>query len=184
MNLRKMTQFDSIIWIKFEYHSFQSSLVYVYIHTSLVLKWVRSLADDQTMSIKTKTSISFTDHKGIAQSSLYNQREIWLHLYALPFFPVYMCYFYVMFFQSHLFPAPEFERFCFILIASLQAILFLSCEWNVNVKTLFTCSKTKNIHHAQLIKIITAKFNGSSALCKLQGSSEVNRSIKKSIFIN
>lgn len=52
-------------------------------------------------------------------------------------------------------------------IATLQTLVWLSTNWSVNLKALFTARKAKTIEEAQLIKIHPVANAGSAEICPL-----------------
>lgn len=51
---------------------------------------------------------------------------------------------------------------------TLQALVFLSCEWSVTIKAMLTCTKAKNVDSANLIKVIPAEHQGAGAICPIE----------------
>lgn len=52
-------------------------------------------------------------------------------------------------------------------IVTLQALTWLTTKWNVNIDALFTSTKTKDLEHARLIKVVPVTNAGSAEVCKL-----------------
>ena len=52
-------------------------------------------------------------------------------------------------------------------IITLQSLVWLSTNWNVNLKSLFTSVSAKTVQDAQLIKVIPVTNAGSAEICKI-----------------
>lgn len=53
-------------------------------------------------------------------------------------------------------------------IITLQSLVWLSTNWNINLKALFTTKSAKSVQDAQLIKLLPAVNAGSADICKIE----------------
>jgi cation-transporting ATPase 13A1 len=49
----------------------------------------------------------------------------------------------------------------------VQSLVWLSTNWNVNLKSLFTSTSAKTVEEAKLIKVLPVANAGSSEICKI-----------------
>jgi cation-transporting ATPase 13A1 len=52
-------------------------------------------------------------------------------------------------------------------IITVQSLVWLSTNWNVNLKSLFTSTSAKTVKEAQLIKVLPVANAGTSEICKI-----------------
>lgn len=52
-------------------------------------------------------------------------------------------------------------------IVTAQSLVWLSTNWNVNLKSLFTSTGAKTVQEAGLIKVLPVTNAGSSEICKI-----------------
>ncbi|CAG8522745.1 9987_t:CDS:10 [Ambispora gerdemannii] len=115
-------------------------------------------------------SVCLVKAKSIRQSSLHIPRTLIWHAYVWPFVGFYLAWLYI-----YLFAYDELlvsEEWTFLTLGSLittNALLFLSCQWSVRLKALFTCKSVlvNDIYKARVIKIIPAPHKGKGEICPL-----------------
>ncbi|EPS35274.1 hypothetical protein H072_11456 [Dactylellina haptotyla CBS 200.50] len=110
------------------------------------------------------------DHPQIARATLHNPLPTYLKLYVWPFFSLYPL------FGAIYYPEENYEKyihsseFTFLYLGGLiclQSLLWLSCQWNVNIKTLFTTRSASDVFSAKLIKVIPVENSGKSEICEI-----------------
>jgi cation-transporting ATPase 13A1 len=110
------------------------------------------------------------DNPQIKQASLHNPLPLQLHTYVWPFLLIWPA------FLSFYLSPDRYERhiqsseWTFVWVGSiftLQALTWLTTHWNVNVKSAFTTTTTRDVRTAQLIKAIPITNAGSAEICPL-----------------
>ncbi|OCK84310.1 hypothetical protein K432DRAFT_422697 [Lepidopterella palustris CBS 459.81] len=106
----------------------------------------------------------------IKGSSLHNPLPLSLHTYVWPFLIVWPIFFAVYLsperYEKHL----QSQEWTFVWsggIFSIQALIWLTTHWNVNLKSLFTSTNARDVRTAQLIKVIPVANAGSAEICPL-----------------
>ncbi|CAG8712951.1 24317_t:CDS:10, partial [Gigaspora margarita] len=87
--------------------------------------------------------VNIVDARSIRKSSLHIRKPLRWHFYVWPFVCLY------------------------IALITMNALIFLSCQWSVRAKALFTCKKQNDVSKAKVIKIIPAPHKGKGELCDL-----------------
>lgn len=95
---------------------------------------------------------------------------LYLHTYVWPFaiiWPIFLRYFLTPdLYDSHI-GGPEWTFVWCGSIITLQSLVWLSTNWNVNLKALFTSVGAKTVADATLIKVLPVVNAGSSDICKI-----------------
>jgi cation-transporting ATPase 13A1 len=108
--------------------------------------------------------------KHVRDSSLHQPLPWQLHLYVWPFLIVWPA------FSSIYFPKAQYEQYIqsqewtFVWVGSIvtvQSLVWLLTQWNINLKTLFTTTKAHDVRTAQLIKIQPIENAGVAEVCRL-----------------
>ncbi|KAF7723798.1 hypothetical protein EC973_001582 [Apophysomyces ossiformis] len=120
-------------------------------------------------SMFAKMSQTLVQSKSIAAASLLVPLPKRWHLYVWPFasmfYPVFL---YVYFFQYDVYLGSEEWTFVSLgSILTLHALTFLSCQWSVSIKALFTCIKESDVHKATVIKLVPFRYQGTGALVEI-----------------
>jgi cation-transporting ATPase 13A1 len=95
---------------------------------------------------------------------------LYLHTYVWPFagiWPIFLRYFYTTELYDKHIGGPEWTFVWVGSIITIQSLVWLSTNWNVNLKALFTTTKAKTVQNANLIKVLPVTNAGSSAICKI-----------------
>jgi cation-transporting ATPase 13A1 len=110
------------------------------------------------------------DNPQIAGATLHNPLPLFLHTYVWPFaiaWPVFLRYYLTPdLYEKHI----QSSEWTFVwcgTIFTIQALVWLSTNWNVNLKSLFTSTRAKSVQDAKLIKVIPVTNAGSSEICTL-----------------
>jgi len=104
----------------------------------------------------------------VVSASLHSPLPRLSHLYIWPFLlVVYPTWIHLYFNHYEFFGSSEFSTITLILLVSLNALGWLICQWNINIKAWMTCSSEKDVTTAKLIKVIATPHTGQSELCKL-----------------
>ncbi|KAI0110617.1 hypothetical protein F4776DRAFT_641778 [Hypoxylon sp. NC0597] len=110
------------------------------------------------------------DDPQIKSAELLSPLPIYLHTYVWPFaiiWPVFARYFYTPeLYEKHIGSSEWTFVWCGTII-TLQSLVWLSTNWSVNLKALFTARKAKKVEDAQLIKVIPVANAGSADICTL-----------------
>src|SRR5208282_2634780 len=110
------------------------------------------------------------DNPQIAAATLHNPLPLFLHTYIWPFaiiWPIFLRYYLTTeLYEKHI-QASEWTFVWCGTIITAQSLVWLSTNWNVNLKTLFTSTTAKTVKDAQLIKVLPVANAGSSEICKL-----------------
>ena len=114
--------------------------------------------------------MALVDNPQIKAADLLSPLPISLHAYVLPFafiWPVFLRYYLSDdLYEKHL-GSQEWTFVWCGSIVTIQSLLWLSTNWSVDIKALFTATKAKDIRDAKLIKVIPFENAGSSEICTL-----------------
>lgn len=110
------------------------------------------------------------DNSQIKHAELLSPLPLHFHLYVWPFaiaWPVFLRYFLTPdLYEKHI-GAPEWTFVWVGSIITVQALVWLSTHWSVNLEARFKASKASDIQSAQLIKVLPIANAGSGEICKL-----------------
>lgn len=110
------------------------------------------------------------DNPQIASATLHNPLPFYLHTYLWPFgiiWPVFFRFYLdEKLYEKHI-GAQEWTFVWSGAIITAQSLLWLSTNWNVNLKSLFTSTKANSVEEANLIKVLPIVNAGSSEICKI-----------------
>src|SRR3984957_5968901 len=111
------------------------------------------------------------DNSQIKSASLHNPLPLSLHTYVWPFLVIWPAFFAFYLsperYEKHI----QSSAWTFVWsgsIFSIQALIWLTTHWNVDLRSLFTTTKAKDIRTAQLIKVIPVANAGSAEICPLK----------------
>lgn len=111
------------------------------------------------------------DNAQIQSATLHNPLPRSLHAYVWPFtiiWPIFLAVYLNAERYNKYLGAQEWTFVWAGSILSLQALVWLTTKWNVNLKALFTAVKAKDVRTATLIKVIPVANAGSPEICRLQ----------------
>lgn len=110
------------------------------------------------------------DSPQIAAATLHNPLPFYLHTYIWPFtiiWPVFFRYYLSdELYDKHIGGQEWTFVWCGAIITT-QSLVWLSTNWNVNLKSLFTSTKAASVKDAQLIKVLPVTNAGSSEICNI-----------------
>ncbi len=113
------------------------------------------------------------DNPQIKSAELLVPLSIHYHAYVWPFVVLWPVFFFVYLspehYERHL-GAQEWAAVWGGTILTLQSLIWLSTNWSVDVKAVFTATKTKSVAEAQLVKVIPIANAGVPEICKLERS--------------
>ncbi|KAI2641342.1 hypothetical protein GGS21DRAFT_369988 [Xylaria nigripes] len=113
---------------------------------------------------------SLVDNAQIKGAELLSPLPVYLHTYIWPFaiiWPIFARYFYTPeLYEKHISSSEWTFVWCGTII-TLQSLVWLSTNWSVNLKALFTATKSKKLQDAKLIKVIPAANAGSAEICAI-----------------
>jgi hypothetical protein len=93
-----------------------------------------------------------------------------LHTYVWPFviiWPIFLRYYLSDgLYNKHIGGSEWTFVWCGTIITA-QSLVWLSTNWNVNLKSLFTSLSAKTVQDAKLIKVIPVANAGSAEICKI-----------------
>lgn len=111
------------------------------------------------------------DNNQIKSAELLSPLPTYLHLYVWPFailWPIFARYYYsTELYDKHIASQEWTFVWCGSII-TLQSLAWLSTNWSVDLKGLFTSTKAKSIEEAKLIKVIPIANAGISEICKIE----------------
>ncbi|KAI8323143.1 hypothetical protein GQ54DRAFT_303580 [Martensiomyces pterosporus] len=106
--------------------------------------------------------------KAVKSATLHRRLPLFQHTYIWPFTFVYPAWLYIYTLRYDDFlGSQEFTVLSLIIVFMSQALVFLMCQWSVNVRALFTCQKVDDPYEAELVKVIAADHLGKSAMCEM-----------------
>jgi cation-transporting ATPase 13A1 len=110
------------------------------------------------------------DNPQIASATLHNPLPFYLHTYVWPFaiiWPVFLRYYLTEeLYDKHIGGQEWTFVWCGTIITA-QSLVWLSTNWNVNLKALFTSTKVNSVKDANLIKVHPIANAGASEICKI-----------------
>lgn len=114
--------------------------------------------------------MALVDNSQILSADLLKPLPTYLHAYVWPFsilWPIFLRYFLTpSLYEKHI----GSEEWTFVwcgAIITAQSLVWLSTNWSVSVRALFTASRAKDIKNAQLIKVLPVANAGSPDICEL-----------------
>jgi cation-transporting ATPase 13A1 len=110
------------------------------------------------------------DNPQIAAATLHNPLPLYLHTYVWPFmiiWPVFFRYYLSEELYDKHIGGQEWTFVWCGAIITVQSLVWLSTNWNVNLKSLFTSTSAKTVKEAQLIKVLPVANAGTSEICKI-----------------
>ncbi|KFY49750.1 hypothetical protein V496_09812 [Pseudogymnoascus sp. VKM F-4515 (FW-2607)] len=110
------------------------------------------------------------DNPQIASATLHNPLPLYLHTYVWPFmiiWPVFFRYYLSEELYDKHIGGQEWTFVWCGAIITVQSLVWLSTNWNVNLKSLFTSTTAKTVKEAQLIKVLPVANAGTSEICKI-----------------
>ena len=111
------------------------------------------------------------DDPQVKSASLQNPLPLALHTYIWPFLILWPAFFAGYFSDDFYDEYIDGHEWTFVYsgtIITLQSLLWLMTQWNVDLKALFTSTKAGSVQTAQLIKVIPITNAGSPDVCKIQ----------------
>ncbi|KIH92655.1 cation-transporting ATPase 13A1 [Sporothrix brasiliensis 5110] len=111
------------------------------------------------------------DNSQIKSAELLVPLSVHYHAYVWPFvvaWPVFLYYYLTPeLYEKHI-GAPEWTFVWVGTILTLQSLTWLSTNWSVDIKALFTATKAKTVADAKLIKVVPVANAGVAEICKLE----------------
>jgi cation-transporting ATPase 13A1 len=111
------------------------------------------------------------DNPQIKHATLHNPLPLQLHAYVWPFLIVWPAFLSVYLsperYERHL----QSSEWTFVWagsITTIQALLWLSTHWNVDLRSLFTTTKAADVRTAKLIKVLPIANAGAAEICPLR----------------
>ncbi|KAJ1932080.1 putative cation-transporting ATPase 1, partial [Linderina pennispora] len=106
--------------------------------------------------------------RGIVAATLHRRLPLFQHAYIWPFTFVYPAwlYIYTMRYEEYL-GSQEFTFLSLMLVIMAQALVFLMCQWSIDMRARLTCQRVEDPYEAELVKVIAAKHLGKSAMCAM-----------------
>ncbi|KAI1765431.1 hypothetical protein GGR53DRAFT_265786 [Hypoxylon sp. FL1150] len=114
--------------------------------------------------------MALVDNSQIKSAELLKPLPFYLHTYVAPFaiiWPIFARFFYTPELYNKYIASSEWTFVWCGTIITLQSLVWLSTNWSVDLKALFTARKAKKIEDAELIKVIPIANAGSADICKL-----------------
>ncbi|TVY90821.1 Manganese-transporting ATPase [Lachnellula willkommii] len=111
------------------------------------------------------------DNPLIASATLHNPLPLQLHAYVWPFviiWPIFLRYYLSEDLYNKHIGGQEWTFVWCGTIITLQSLVWLSTNWNINLKALFTSKSVNSVQDAQLIKLLPVVNAGSADICKIE----------------
>ena len=111
------------------------------------------------------------DDTQIKSATLHNPLPTFLHTYAWPFLVIWPAFFAAYLSEEFYDEYIDGQEWTFAYsgtIITVQTLLWLMTQWNVNIKALFTSTKAKTVDSASKIKVIPIVNAGSAEICDLK----------------
>ncbi|OMJ07162.1 Manganese-transporting ATPase 1 [Smittium culicis] len=121
--------------------------------------------------------------KIIKDAAIYKKLPPIQRHYNWPFLFVYPIWLYIYFAQYNVFLGSyEWTFVSLVFTIGSQILLMLVCQWDVNVKALFTCTPVNSVYDAEVIKIIAADHQGKSEIVKILFTENLDKKQKPVAF--
>ena len=107
----------------------------------------------------------------VKSATLHNPLPVYLHTYVWPFLAIWPAFLAIYLSDERYKQYIDGFEWTFVWagsIVSIQALTWLTTQWNVNLNSLFTSYTVKDLRSAKLIKVIPVVNAGSPAICNLQ----------------
>ncbi|KAI1373317.1 hypothetical protein F4677DRAFT_228119 [Hypoxylon crocopeplum] len=114
--------------------------------------------------------MALVDNPQIKSAELLSPLSFYFHTYIWPFsiiWPIFAGIFYTPELYDKYIASSEWTFVWCGTIITAQSLVWLSTNWSVNLKAIFTASKAKKIEDAQLIKVIPIANAGTADICEL-----------------
>lgn len=106
----------------------------------------------------------------IQSATLHNPLPLYLHTYIWPFLAIWPAFFAVYLSEERYNTYIAGSEWTFVWAGSIvtaQSLAWLTTQWNVNLATLFTSVRARDVRSAKLIKVIPVTNAGSAEICPL-----------------
>ncbi|XRM37376.1 putative cation-transporting ATPase 1 [Aspergillus tubingensis] len=137
----------------------------------LKLSWFLKFASsDPRRGHSSVTMPGLVEDPQIKYSSLHNPLPTQLHTYVWPFLIIWPAFFAFYLSPERYDTYIQGQEWTFVYAGSIitvQSLLWLMTNWNIDIQTLFTTTKARSIDSARLIKVIPAANAGSAEVCPL-----------------
>jgi cation-transporting ATPase 13A1 len=111
------------------------------------------------------------DNPQIKQASLHNPLPLQLHLYVWPFLVIWPAFSSIYLSASRYDQYIQSQEWTFVWVSSIvtvQSLIWLTTQWNINLKTLFTTVPASDVRSAKLIKVQPIENAGTPEICELK----------------
>ena len=111
------------------------------------------------------------DNPQIKSASLHSHLPLLLHPYIWPFTILWPAFLAIYLSEERYETYIDGQEWTFVWVAtifSIQALLWLVTQWNVDIDAAFTTWKAKTVDSAELIRVQPVVNSGSPAICKLE----------------
>ena len=111
------------------------------------------------------------DDAQIRSATLHNPLPLALHTYIWPFILIWPAFLAVYLSEEFYDEYIDGQEWTFVFtgtIICVQALIWLTTQWNVNLKAVFTSTRARSIPTAKSIKVIPVQNAGSAEICDLK----------------
>jgi cation-transporting ATPase 13A1 len=111
------------------------------------------------------------DNPQIKSASLHSHLPLLLHPYIWPFTILWPAFLAIYLSEERYETYIDGQEWTFVWVAtifSIQALLWLVTQWNVDIDAAFTTRKAKTVDSAEVIRVQPIVNSGSPAICKLE----------------
>ncbi|KAJ1798874.1 putative cation-transporting ATPase 1 [Coemansia sp. RSA 2399] len=106
--------------------------------------------------------------KAVKSATLHRRLPVFQHAYVWPFALVYPAWLYIYTLRYDDFlGSQEFTTLSLLAVIMSQALVFLTCQWSVNMNALLTSQSVSDPYEAEIVKVVAASHFGRSAMCDM-----------------
>ncbi|PIA19215.1 hypothetical protein COEREDRAFT_68863 [Coemansia reversa NRRL 1564] len=107
--------------------------------------------------------------KAIKEATLHRRLPVMQHAYVWPFAFVYAGWLYIYTVRyEEVLGSQEFTTLSLMIMFMMQALVFLTCQWSVNMRALLTCQRVTDPYSAEVVKVIASDDLAKGAMCEME----------------
>ncbi|KAJ2512004.1 putative cation-transporting ATPase 1 [Coemansia sp. RSA 1939] len=106
--------------------------------------------------------------KAVESATLHRRLPVFQHAYVWPFTFVYPAWLYIYTVRyDEILGSQEFTALSLLGVVMSHALVFLMCQWSVNINALLTCQSVDSPYDAEIVKVLAASHFGKNAMCPM-----------------
>ena len=101
---------------------------------------------------------------------MHNPLPFYLHAYLWPFSIIWPIFLHIFYDETKYDKYIGGSEWTFVWVGTIitaQSLVWLSTNWNINVKSLFTSRQVYDVKNAKLIKVLPVANAGLSGICPI-----------------